>query len=78
MKDRTLEQKIKNAQARVLEFDDQIDGPSKMRLAQAVVINKSDVLRDIALRARKYLIIRRGEIVEFLKSHGATIPTRGI
>lgn len=78
MKNCTLEQKIKNAQARVLEFDDQIDGPSKTRFAKAAVLDKNDVLKEIALRARNYLILRRGEIVEFLKSHGAIIPTRGI
>jgi len=78
MKDCTLEQKVKNAQKRILEFDDQIDGPSKLRLFQATVGNTNEVLRRSVLKARRYLIMKRGEMVNFLLQHDVPIPTRGI
>ena len=78
MKDCTLEQKIKNAQARILEFDDQIDGPNKTRFAQVTVIERNEVLKEIVLRARRYLITKRGEMVDFLIGNNAVVPTRGI
>lgn len=74
----THQQKIENAKRRILEFDDQIDGANKIRLAHASFVKPDPILKQNILRARHYLIVKRGEMVQFLFQHNASIPTRGI
>ncbi len=66
----TLTQQIENARARIIQYDNQIDGS----LREQIDSSESSLVRERLVRMRQHLIALRGRLACFLIMSSASVP----